>query len=445
MANVILIIASKPKPVITIQNTGIKDLYKNLDWFTANPDFVLSAGQKAHKLQTGQYKLGDGVTQLQSLEFLGSSGEAAWGNISGDITDQTDLVDYVADQISPIQQDVSDLQTEVAGKQDALGFTPENVANKVNDLTDSSSTTKYPTVKAAADANAATLASANAYTDAAVTTVFRPVGGWDASGGTFPTVGSGTVGAVRRGDTYNVTVAGTLGGEAYDIGDNFYANTNNPGQTASNWSRFESNTQQATEVVRGTARIATQATIEDNASTNDTDIVTVKKFWLGILRFLTLYKDTVGGIVGLTGQEINFKNAIGTITSYLANANSSSRTYIFQDRSGTIADDTDLAAKAPINNPAFTGSTFETDALAGTGDRVVQSDSGGNLTASATVIDAVISNATIITQITTGGNWTGVNYTGSAITGLYAGQYYYTSTYYYFAVADNTIIRMARA
>jgi hypothetical protein len=398
---------------------GIQQAYKAEAWFDANPTVVLKEGQVVHLEQTGQYKIGDGTTQLSVLEFLGSSGEAAWGNITGNISSQTDLINALNAK--------------------------EDESNKVNDLSDPTSETKYTSVKAVADGDAATLASANAYTDAAVTTVFRPVGGYDASVGTFPTVGSGTAGAVRRGDTYNVTVAGTLGGEAYDIGDNFYANTNNPGQTASNWSRFESNTQQATEVVRGTARIATQATIEDSASTNDTDIVTVKKFWLGILRFLTLYKDVAGGIVGLTGQQINFRNPIGSITSYLANANSSSRIYTFQDRSGTIADNTDLAAKAPINNPSFTGTTFETDALAGTGDRMVQSDSGGVLTATATVIDAVISSGTIITQITTGANWTGVNYTGSAITGLYAGQYYYTSTYYYFAVADNTIIRMARA
>jgi hypothetical protein len=316
---------------------GIQQAYKAEAWFDANPTVVLKEGQVVHLEQTGQYKIGDGTTQLSVLEFLGSSGEAAWGNITGDINSQTDLI------------------TILNAKEDEV--------NKVNDFTDPTSTTKYPSVKAAVDGDAATLSAANAYTDAAVTTVFRPVGGYDASVGTFPTVGSGTAGAVRRGDTYNVTVAGTLGGVDYDIGDNFYANTNNPGQTASNWSRFESNTQQATEVVRGTARIATQATIEDSASTNDTDIVTVKKFWLGILRFLTLYKDVAGGIVGLTGQEINFKNPIGTVTSYFANANSSSRTYTFQDRSGTIADNTDLALKANINARVFSEASNATPVI----------------------------------------------------------------------------------
>lgn len=316
---------------------GIRQAYKAQAWFDANPTVVLQEGQVVHLEQSGQYKIGDGVTELQDLEFLGSSGEAEWGNISGDINNQTDLI--------------------------TLLNAKEATANKVNDLTDPTSTTKYPSVKATVDGDAATLASANAYTDAAVTTVFRPVGGYDASVGTFPTVGSGTAGAVRRGDTYNVTVAGTLGGEAYDVGDNFYANTNNPGQTASNWSRFESNTQQATEVVRGTARIVTQATIEDNVTTNDTDIVTAKKFWLGILRFLTLYKDVANGIVGLTGQEINFKNPIGSITSYLANANSSSRTYTFQDRNGTIADNTDLALKANINPRVYSVASSATPTI----------------------------------------------------------------------------------
>ena len=46
--------------------------YKNSAWFTANPTIVLLAGQRVNLEQTGLYKLGDGVTSLSALSFLGA-------------------------------------------------------------------------------------------------------------------------------------------------------------------------------------------------------------------------------------------------------------------------------------------------------------------------------------------------------------------------------------
>lgn len=90
------------------------------------------------------------------------------------------------------------------------------------------------------------------YVDSLAVGVFRAAGDWNASVGTFPTTGTGIAGAVRRGDTYKVSVAGTIAGKVYDAGDNFYAVIANPGQTASNWGVFEANTDQATSSYRGT-------------------------------------------------------------------------------------------------------------------------------------------------------------------------------------------------
>lgn len=66
-------------------------------------------------------------------------------------------------------------------------------------------------------------------------------------------------------------------------------------------------------------------------------------------------KDATGGYAGLTLFAINFKNALNTFTSFFANANTAARTYTFQDRSGTIADNTDLSLKADLASPTFTG------------------------------------------------------------------------------------------
>lgn len=60
---------------------------------------------------------------------------------------------------------------------------------------------------------------------------------------------------------------------------------------------------------------------------------------------VTTNKDATGGYTGLTLFKINFKNAANTFTSFFTNANSAARTYTFQNRDGTIADDTDLAGK----------------------------------------------------------------------------------------------------
>lgn len=62
-------------------------------------------------------------------------------------------------------------------------------------------------------------------------------GGYDASTNLFPsTGGSGVAGAIKAGDVWVITVAGTLGGTAVSVGDTIIALVDTPGQTSSNWS-----------------------------------------------------------------------------------------------------------------------------------------------------------------------------------------------------------------
>src|ERR1035437_7948374 len=118
------------------------------------------------------------------------------------------------------------------GKQNALGFTPENVANKsTNVTTDGASDTKYPSVKAV-----------KTYADGLVVGLLDYRGGYDASVNTYPAAGgSGTAGAVMKGDMWVISVAGTLGGVAIQVGDSIIANVDTPGQTAGNWNTLNSN------------------------------------------------------------------------------------------------------------------------------------------------------------------------------------------------------------
>lgn len=52
---------------------GVRVAYKDAAWFSDNTTALLGKGQIVYLEQTGTYKLGDGVTQLSALSFLGGS------------------------------------------------------------------------------------------------------------------------------------------------------------------------------------------------------------------------------------------------------------------------------------------------------------------------------------------------------------------------------------
>jgi hypothetical protein len=108
----------------------------------------------------------------------------------------------------------------------------ELIANKTTSLpTDGTSDTKYPSAKAVKD-----------YADSLVAGLLDYRGAYDASVNTFPaTGGSGSAGTVMKGDMWIISVAGTLGGSAVQIGDSAIANVDTPGQTAGNWNILNSN------------------------------------------------------------------------------------------------------------------------------------------------------------------------------------------------------------
>lgn len=137
-------------------------------------------------------------------------------------------------------------------------------------------------------------------------------GAYDASTNLFPDAGgSGLAGAVMMSDYWLVSVAGVLGGEDVNEGDIIHALSNGPGQTASLW-------------YLDTARqVASNPTIEDEATTNDQDIVTPVKFWQGWAKGLTLssFAASVRSIL-LTGYTIGTNAAIAatdTIMGALGN------------------------------------------------------------------------------------------------------------------------------
>lgn len=111
-------------------------------------------------------------------------------------------------------------------------------------------------------------------------------GNYDASVNTFPASGgSGTAGAVLKGDLWTISVAGTLGGSAVTAGDVVRALVDTPAQTASNWAIGETNIGYAAE-----------------NQTNKTGVVVGNEASTTLYLSVKGYYDYLVGLVWMTAQ-----------------------------------------------------------------------------------------------------------------------------------------------
>lgn len=180
--------------------------------------------------------------------------------------------------------------------------------------------------------------------------------------------------AAISGDMYVVSVAGRIGGASgiiVEVGDQITCITDNAG---------------GTQIAVGNDFSIAQANITyvpENAA----------------------LKDTANGYPGLSTFKINFLNFLGTFTSYFQNTNTASRLYSFQDRDGTIADNTDLALKVDTN-ASITGAT----------KTKITYDTKGLVTAGADATTADI-NDSLNRRYVTDANLTVINNTSGVNTG----------------------------
>lgn len=81
------------------------------------------------------------------------------------------------------------------------------------------------------------------YIDSRLVGLWDDRGNYDASGGAYPSSGgSGTAGAILKGDIWTISVAGTLPtGQAVEVGDTVRALVNAPGNTQANWAISQNN------------------------------------------------------------------------------------------------------------------------------------------------------------------------------------------------------------
>ncbi|MFA4845067.1 MAG: hypothetical protein WC654_00725 [Patescibacteria group bacterium] len=87
-----------------------------------------------------------------------------------------------------------------------------------------------------ANASGADYLTKKSYVDGLVTGLLDDRGNFDAHTNTWPSSGgSGTAGAILKGDVWRISVGGTLGGTVVVVGSTIRALVDTPGTTASNW------------------------------------------------------------------------------------------------------------------------------------------------------------------------------------------------------------------
>lgn len=126
-----------------------------------------------------------------------------------------------------------------------------------------------------ANASSTTLVTSQAiknYIDSSIGALGNLEGGWSAASGAFP-VGSSPTSGTKKGDYWYVTVAGTVDGEAFNVGDVIIANKDAASTSSKvDWIRLEVNRDQATTSTLGLVTIATQT--EVNTGTDSQKVVT---------------------------------------------------------------------------------------------------------------------------------------------------------------------------
>jgi hypothetical protein len=212
----------------------------------------------------------------------------AWIDMSGDIRDViggAGLTAATSNGIITLDVNVDNSTVEIATDTIRVkdgGITTAKLANVSTDLTTNSGSTAVPTA-----------AAVKAYVDANIGGLGNLEGAWNASSGSFP-VGSAPTAGTKAGDYWYVSVAGTTGGVAFNVGDVIIAKINSAStSSAADWIQLEVNRDQATETTLGLAEIATQT--EVNTGTDDQRIVTP-------LKLKTYLDAAVGGYAANVGN-----------------------------------------------------------------------------------------------------------------------------------------------
>ena len=210
-----------------------------------------------------------------------------------------------------------------------LAYTAEDQANKsTNVITDGASDVKYPSVKAT-----------KTYADSLVTGLLDDRGNFTPGGtspGAWPTTGgSGTAGAIMKGDIWFCSASGFMGTTAVVAGSSFRAVVDSPGQTAANW-----NVLSAGAITSATPNLQ-QVTDAGKVTNNDISIINNTTY----SSFTVI--STGGGGASRIAYDSVWKGHLllnnGSFAGIIrANNVTAERTYQLPNASGTLALTTDV-------------------------------------------------------------------------------------------------------
>jgi hypothetical protein len=207
---------------------SVKQGHKDAAFFTANPDLILLDGQILWlKDNSGTFKKGDGVTALSALPFLGGG--------SAQSLAQTTAIGATTTDAITLKGLTDDLPKIIISPND-LGGGEITLRNS-----DDESTIDIDGQNGTISLNGVSVATVNDVNNAIIG-MLDDRGNYDASVNLFPSSGgSGTLGAILKGDLWTISVNGTLGSVAVTIGDVVRCLSDAPGQTSSNWTITENN------------------------------------------------------------------------------------------------------------------------------------------------------------------------------------------------------------
>lgn len=218
-------------------------------------------------------------------DVLGGAGLTASTSANGDIVTLDVNVDNATIEINSDTLRIKDLGVVTAKLADSAVTTIKINANAVtfaklqqlNNLTiignvsgATANAAEVGIITDMANSSSTTLATSTAiktYIDANVGSLGNLEGAWDASSGSFP-VGSSPVAGTKAGDYWYVSVAGTTGGVAFNVGDVIVAKVNAASTSvATDWIQLEVNRDQATTTVLGLVFLATDAETQTGTDT----------------------------------------------------------------------------------------------------------------------------------------------------------------------------------
>jgi len=345
----------------------------------ANGDLQQIQAGDAVGIAQGGTGANDAPTALTNL------GAASAANLAAEITRSTSAEAVLTTSINAAQTAANNAATAAAAAQaTANAAVPQTITVNGHALNanvvvtkgdvglgnvDNTSDVNKPVSTLQAAADAATLATAQAYADGLVVGLWDDRGTFNASVNTYPTTGgSGPAGAIKKGDIWTIGTAATAGPLlGIPVGSNVRATTDAPGQTAGNWS--------VTEVGLGY--------VPYNA-TNPAGYISANQN-------ITVNGDATGSgttNIALTVSKINGQSLAALATGILKNT------------TGTGVPSIAVAADFPVLNQNTTGKA----ATAGLADNVT---TNANMTGDVTSVGNVTTLTKVINGVTLSNNEAG--------------------------------------